>query len=104
MIGIPLLLASDRLHLASWFGNVAPAFAHRNYRIYVSGNAVGLIGTWLQRVSVGWLAWTLTHSGVPRALRRGRGLVTGVVPRSDRDRRFRGAPKQEPRARSAALP
>src|SRR5204862_263282 len=53
----------DRLHLASWFGNVAPACAHRNYRIYVSGNAVGLIGTWLQRVSVGWLAWTLTHSG-----------------------------------------
>ena len=56
-------MASDHLHLASWFGNVAPAFAHRNYRIYVSGNAVGLIGTWLQRVSVGWLAWTLTHSG-----------------------------------------
>src|SRR5256714_10285676 len=63
IIGILPLLASDRLHLASWFGNVAPAFAHRNYRIYVSGNAVGLIGTWLQRVSVGWLAWTLTHSG-----------------------------------------
>src|ERR1043166_2290089 len=63
MIGIPPVLASDCLHLASWFGNVAPACAHRNYRIYVSGNAVGLIGTWLQRVSVGWLAWTLTHSG-----------------------------------------
>jgi predicted MFS family arabinose efflux permease len=56
-------LASDRLRPASWFGTVAPAFAHRNYRIYVAGNAVGLTGTWLQRVSVGWLAWTLTHSG-----------------------------------------
>jgi len=56
-------LAFDRLRLAAGFGNVAPAFAHRNYRVYVSGNAVGLIGTWLQRVSVGWLAWTLTHSG-----------------------------------------
>src|SRR4051812_12609793 len=63
IIGILPSLALDRLRLASWFGNVAPAFAHRNYRIYVSGNAVGLIGTWLQRVSVGWLAWTLTHSG-----------------------------------------
>src|SRR5205085_8109516 len=61
--GIPLSLALDRLRLAAGFGNVAPAFAHRNYRVYVSGNAVGLIGTWLQRVSVGWLAWTLTHSG-----------------------------------------
>src|SRR5437588_1504303 len=61
--GIPLSLALDRLRLAAGIGNVAPAFAHRNYRVYVSGNAIGLIGTWLQRVSVGWLAWTLTHSG-----------------------------------------
>src|SRR5215831_15937803 len=39
------------------------AFAYRNYRIYASGNALSLVGIWLQRVSVGWLAWTLTHSG-----------------------------------------
>jgi predicted MFS family arabinose efflux permease len=36
---------------------------HRNYRVYISGNAIQLTGTWLQRVSCGWLAWTLTHSG-----------------------------------------
>jgi len=63
IMGILPSLALDRLRLAAGFGNVAPAFAHRNYRVYVSGNAIGLIGTWLQRVSVGWLAWTLTHSG-----------------------------------------
>jgi len=40
------------------------AFRARNYRIYVAGNAVSLVGTWLQRVSVGWLAWELTHSGL----------------------------------------
>jgi predicted MFS family arabinose efflux permease len=57
-------LVLDRLrNAANGFGNVGLAFAHRNYRIYVIGNSVGLIGTWLQRVSVGWLAWTLTHSG-----------------------------------------
>jgi MFS family permease len=39
------------------------ALAYRNYRIYAGGNAVSLVGIWLQRVSVGWLAWTLTHSG-----------------------------------------
>ncbi len=39
------------------------AFAHRNYRIYASGNAVSLVGIWMQRVAVGWLAWTLSHSG-----------------------------------------
>ena len=45
------------------FGNVVRAFSIRNYRIYTLGNAVSLIGTWLQRVAVGWLAWELTHSG-----------------------------------------
>lgn len=45
------------------FDNVARAFAHRNYRVYVSGNGISLIGWWLQRVAVGWLTWTLTHSG-----------------------------------------
>ena len=44
-------------------GNIVRAFAHRNYRIYISGNSISLVGWWLQRVSVGWLAWTLTHSG-----------------------------------------
>jgi MFS family permease len=33
-----------------------------NYRRYAAGNAVSLIGTWIQRVAVGWLAWELTGS------------------------------------------
>jgi predicted MFS family arabinose efflux permease len=44
-------------------GNIARAFAHRNYLVYVSGNSISLIGWWLERVAVGWLTWTLTHSG-----------------------------------------
>ena len=44
-------------------GKVALALAHRNYRIYAGGNVVSLVGIWMQRVAVGWLAWTLTHSG-----------------------------------------
>ncbi len=39
------------------------ALAARNYRIYAAGNAVSLIGTWVQRIAVGWLAWRLTRSG-----------------------------------------
>jgi MFS family permease len=35
----------------------------RNYRVYTIGNTVSLIGMWIQRVAVGWLAWQLTHSG-----------------------------------------
>jgi predicted MFS family arabinose efflux permease len=44
-------------------GGIAPALGHRNYRIYAGGNLVSLVGIWLQRVAVGWLAWTLSHSG-----------------------------------------
>src|SRR5216684_8596128 len=45
------------------FDNISRVFGQRNYRIYATGNGVSLIGWWLQRVAVGWLAWTLTHSG-----------------------------------------
>jgi predicted MFS family arabinose efflux permease len=45
------------------FGNVVRALSIRNYRIYTLGNTISLIGIWLQRVAVGWLAWRLTHSG-----------------------------------------
>ena len=57
-------LAFERLHRpAAGIDNISRAFSHRNYRIYTSGNGVSLVGTWLQRVAVGWLTWTLTHSG-----------------------------------------
>ena len=57
-------MAFERLRqTVGGLGNVARALSHRNYRVYISGNAIQLTGTWLQRVSCGWLAWTLTHSG-----------------------------------------
>jgi MFS family permease len=39
-------------------------FRNANYGIYAAGNAVSLIGTWMQRISIGWLTWQLTHSGL----------------------------------------
>jgi MFS family permease len=44
------------------FANALRALGEPNYRVYTIGNSVSLIGTWLQRVAVGWLAWELTHS------------------------------------------
>ena len=35
-----------------------------NYGLYTAGNGVSLIGTWMQRIGVGWLTWELTHSGL----------------------------------------
>ena len=36
---------------------LALPFRNANYGIYAAGNAVSLIGTWMQRISVGWLTW-----------------------------------------------
>ena len=38
------------------------ALANRNYRIYACGNSASMVGTWVQRVAVGWLTWELTQS------------------------------------------
>src|SRR5512138_2667100 len=35
---------------------------HRNLRLFFSGQAVSLAGTWMQSVAQGWLVWRLTRS------------------------------------------
>ena len=45
------------------FGRIVRTLRHRNFRIYISGNAVSLVGNWMQRIAVGWLTWQLTESG-----------------------------------------
>ena len=37
--------------------------AQPNYGPYVAGNSFSLVGSWMQRIGVGWLAWDLSHSG-----------------------------------------
>lgn len=38
------------------------ALSHRNFRIFWFGQIISLIGTWMQTISLPWLAYTLTHS------------------------------------------
>jgi MFS family permease len=38
----------------------ASAFGHRNFRLFFAGQAVSLVGTWMQQVAQGWLVLTLT--------------------------------------------
>jgi len=38
------------------------AFKSRNYRLYFVGQAVSLLGTWMQKTAVSWIVYTLTHS------------------------------------------
>jgi hypothetical protein len=51
------------MSLLSGLRNIARTLAHRDFGIYVAGNSISLIGTWMQRIGVGWLAWELSHSG-----------------------------------------
>jgi MFS family permease len=39
----------------------ARAFRHRNYRLFFTGQAISLVGTWMQQVAQGWLVLQLTH-------------------------------------------
>ncbi len=43
--------------------HIPQTLAQPNYGIYVAGNSLSLIGSWMQRIGVGWLAWDLSHSG-----------------------------------------
>lgn len=47
----------------SGFAAIRRALAHRNFGIFTAGNVVSHVGTWVQRLAVGWLAWELTESG-----------------------------------------
>lgn len=38
------------------------ALRHRNFRLFISGQIVSLVGTWMQNVALSWLVYRRTHS------------------------------------------
>jgi MFS family permease len=52
------------------------ALRHRNFRLFVSGQSISLIGTWMTRVATSWLVYRLTGS----ALLLGIVGFTGQIP------------------------
>ena len=48
------------------------ALGSKNFRIYMYGNSISVIGLWIQRLAFGWQAWQLSES--PLVV----GLVAGV--------------------------
>lgn len=47
---------------AGRFAALRSAFSNRNYAIYMGGNSISLIGFWMQRLAVSWLAWLISRS------------------------------------------
>ncbi len=39
-------------------------FRHRNYRLFFTGQAISLVGTWMQQVAQAWLVLELTHDPI----------------------------------------
>ena len=44
------------------FAAVFRALSHRNYRLFFGGQSISLVGTWMQRIAMGWLVYRLTNS------------------------------------------
>ena len=40
------------------------ALKHRNYRLFLSGQGLSVIGTWMQRIALTWLVYRLTNSAM----------------------------------------
>ena len=59
--------------------SIFSVFRHRNFRLYMTGQLLNVIGLWLHRVAVGWLAWDLTGSGAWLGIIAFADLAPGVV-------------------------
>ncbi|HLI77778.1 MAG TPA: MFS transporter, partial [Acidobacteriaceae bacterium] len=40
------------------------ALRHRNFKLFVGGQSISLIGTWMTRLATSWLVYRLTHSAL----------------------------------------
>src|SRR3954453_10230057 len=38
------------------------ALRHRNFRLFIFGQVISLVGTWMQNAAQSWLVFRLTHS------------------------------------------
>jgi MFS family permease len=45
-------------------GGIGRALRHRNYRLYLTGQGISIIGTWLTRFATSWMAYRLTGSAL----------------------------------------
>jgi MFS family permease len=55
-----LLVVSDA-QSATGARNKLALFRDRNYLVYLIGNTISGLGSWAQRIGIGWLSWDLTH-------------------------------------------
>jgi len=58
----PSTVEEQRIESSS--GHAWRALRHRNFQLFVGGQSISLIGTWMTRVATGWLVYRLTGSAL----------------------------------------
>jgi MFS family permease len=56
------MASSKRSYYVTNYFRQQVALTHRNYRLFLVGQSMSLIGTWIQRIAMIWLAYRLTNS------------------------------------------
>ncbi len=51
----------DELELPESSPSLLPALRHRNFQLYYVGQAISLLGSWMQTVALAWLVWKLAE-------------------------------------------
>lgn len=46
----------------AWLPAMGRALAHRNFRLFIVGQGISVIGTWMQQIATVWLVYRLSHS------------------------------------------
>jgi len=55
------------------------ALAHRNFRLYFTGQAISILGSWIQQVALAWLVYRLTGSAALLGITAFCGLIPQLV-------------------------
>jgi MFS family permease len=60
----PVAVTDQKVEGSGRFSHAARALRHRNFKLFVGGQSISLIGTWMTRLATSWLVYRLTHSAL----------------------------------------
>src|SRR5438093_168597 len=66
-------------HGAARLRRLFRALQARNYRLYVAGQSLSLMGTWMHRMALSWWGYQSTHSALALGVVSGAGQLPGVL-------------------------
>jgi MFS family permease len=59
--------------------HVFRSLRYRNYRLFFGGQSISLIGTWMQRIAMGWLVYRLSNSALVLGVVAFAGQIPGLI-------------------------